>query len=596
MLAIARPWSRRRTLDSRRRPAATGTNQHQRRRSGRSRSSGRMPLCRHERRLQGPVQAWPRSTPTTCTRTTPATRCSPRAGSRPSRSGRAQAASASARRFRLLEPVLKRGAPPRRRQHCRPCRAKADVAVMMRPCQPKAPDRPARLSDLLEVSQALASPPTSSRRSIACSRSSSALTAPAEASIALPRRRRAPALSPCVGRHPRASHGRRGDHRAGRPERDAGGGAARQPRAAVPEPHRRLRGQDELPTSACPSCSRQAGRRARRRAAVPQGAQLRPRRKFFSLVGGDDRAGAARASGWSRRSASGWWTENKQLRQELARALPVPQHHRQQPADAGGLRADRAGGPDRHDGADPRRDRHRQGAGRPRDPLQHAARRQAVRQGQLRGAAREPDRERAVRPREGRLHRRARAEKGRFELADGGTLFLDEIGDLSRATQVKLLRVLQEREFERVGGTSRSRSTCALIAATNRDLELAVQAGQRSARTSTTGSTSSRSTCRRCASGGPTSCCSPTTSSRSTRARHGKDVRRISTPAIDMLMAYHWPGNVRELENCIERAVLVCDGDVIHGHHLPPTLQTAEASGTVPRQSLGGRRRPTRRT
>jgi Nif-specific regulatory protein len=53
-----------------------------------------------------------------------------------------------------------------------------------------------------------------------------------------------------------------------------------------------------------------------------------------------------------------------------------------------------------------------------------------------------------------------------------------------------------------------------------------------------------------------------------------------------MLMAYHWPGNVRELENCIERAALVCEGGVIHGHHLPPTLQTAEVSGTVTRISL----------
>ena len=53
-----------------------------------------------------------------------------------------------------------------------------------------------------------------------------------------------------------------------------------------------------------------------------------------------------------------------------------------------------------------------------------------------------------------------------------------------------------------------------------------------------------------------------------------------------MLMSYHWPGNVRELENCIERAVLVCDGGVIHAHHLPPTLQTAEVSGTLPRRSL----------
>ena len=67
---------------------------------------------------------------------------------------------------------------------------------------------------------------------------------------------------------------------------------------------------------------------------------------------------------------------------------------------------------------------------------------------------------------------------------------------------------------------------------------------------------------------------------------HKKDIRRISTPAIDMLTAYHWPGNVRELENVIERSVLVCDANVVHGHHLPPTLQTAQASGTVTTLSL----------
>ena len=67
---------------------------------------------------------------------------------------------------------------------------------------------------------------------------------------------------------------------------------------------------------------------------------------------------------------------------------------------------------------------------------------------------------------------------------------------------------------------------------------------------------------------------------------HGKSIKRISTPAIDMLASYHWPGNVRELENIIERAVLVCETNVIHGHHLPPTLQTAEGSGTVTQLSL----------
>ena len=63
---------------------------------------------------------------------------------------------------------------------------------------------------------------------------------------------------------------------------------------------------------------------------------------------------------------------------------------------------------------------------------------------------------------------------------------------------------------------------------------------------------------------------------------NNKKVRRLSSAVIDMLMSYHWPGNVRELENCIERAVLVAEGDVIHPYHLPPTLQTAETSGGSP--------------
>ena len=65
-----------------------------------------------------------------------------------------------------------------------------------------------------------------------------------------------------------------------------------------------------------------------------------------------------------------------------------------------------------------------------------------------------------------------------------------------------------------------------------------------------------------------------------------KDIRRFSTPAIDMLMEYHWPGNVRELENCIERAVLLCEDRVIHSHHLPPTLQTGTETNSLPAFSL----------
>jgi len=70
--------------------------------------------------------------------------------------------------------------------------------------------------------------------------------------------------------------------------------------------------------------------------------------------------------------------------------------------------------------------------------------------------------------------------------------------------------------------------------------------------------------------------------------QNNKNVRRLSSAVIDMLMSYHWPGNVRELENCIERAVLVAEGDVIHPYHLPPTLQTAEATGSSPHGDLKG--------
>jgi Nif-specific regulatory protein len=170
---------------------------------------------------------------------------------------------------------------------------------------------------------------------------------------------------------------------------------------------------------------------------------------------------------------------------------------------------------------------------------------------------------------------------GRFERADGGTLFLDEVGDLSPATQVRLLRVLQEREFERVGGTEPIRTDVRVIAATNRDLEAAIEKGD------------FRRDLYYRLNVFPIHI--PPLRERRTdimlladhfvekySKRHGKNVRRISTPAIDMLTSYHWPGNVRELENCIERAVLLSEDDVIHGHHLPPTLQTAEASGTVP--------------
>ena len=176
-------------------------------------------------------------------------------------------------------------------------------------------------------------------------------------------------------------------------------------------------------------------------------------------------------------------------------------------------------------------------------------------------------------------------KKGRFELAEGGTLFLDEIGDVNLSTQVKLLRVLQEREFERLGGTEPIKVNVRLIAATNQDLEKAIATG-----------TFREDLHYRL---NVFMIAIPPLRERKPdilllvdhflekySIEHGHHIKRISTPAIDMLMSYHWPGNVRELENAIERAVLVCDGGVVHPHHLPPTLQTAEASGTVSDVSL----------
>jgi Nif-specific regulatory protein len=176
-------------------------------------------------------------------------------------------------------------------------------------------------------------------------------------------------------------------------------------------------------------------------------------------------------------------------------------------------------------------------------------------------------------------------KKGRFELAEGGTLFLDEIGDINLATQVKLLRVLQEREFERVGGTETIKVNVRLIAATNKDMELALTNG-----------TFREDLYYRL---NVFTIFVPPLRDRKADLllladhflekfshEHGKSIKRISTPAIDMLVSYHWPGNVREMENALERAVLMCEGQVIHAHHLPPSLQTAEASGTVTRVSL----------
>ena len=174
---------------------------------------------------------------------------------------------------------------------------------------------------------------------------------------------------------------------------------------------------------------------------------------------------------------------------------------------------------------------------------------------------------------------------GRFERAHGGTIFLDEIGDFSVNLQVKLLRVIQFREFERVGGTETIKTNVRVIVATNKNLEEQIKEGL------------FREDLYYRINVFPIYL-PPLREHKDDimlladyflekfAAENSKDISRISTPAIEMLTSYHWPGNVRELENCIERAVLLCDGAVIRSEYLPPSLQMIRKTERVAGQSL----------
>jgi DNA-binding NtrC family response regulator len=164
-----------------------------------------------------------------------------------------------------------------------------------------------------------------------------------------------------------------------------------------------------------------------------------------------------------------------------------------------------------------------------------------------------------------------RRREGRFELANGGTLFLDEIGEISPSVQVKLLRVLQEREFERVGGQQTLTTDVRVIAATNRDLKEMVSLGvfredlyyrlnvvnlhmpSLADRRSDIGALAEHFI-------------------KKYAAENGKQGMNLSPDALALLRAYSWPGNVRELENVIERAVVLAPGEIIEPAHLPSDL------------------------
>jgi DNA-binding NtrC family response regulator len=171
--------------------------------------------------------------------------------------------------------------------------------------------------------------------------------------------------------------------------------------------------------------------------------------------------------------------------------------------------------------------------------------------------------------------------EGRFKQADGGTLFLDEIGEISPAVQVKLLRFLQEKTFERVGGNETLRVDVRVIAATNRDLGAAIRQGtfREDLFYRLDVVTVALPPLRERRGDVP-----PLASFFLARyaAENGRTIETFSDEALETLLAYGWPGNVRELENVVERAVVLCDGPRIERKHLPPSLVPAEERGGPP--------------
>ncbi len=173
-------------------------------------------------------------------------------------------------------------------------------------------------------------------------------------------------------------------------------------------------------------------------------------------------------------------------------------------------------------------------------------------------------------------------KEGRFELADGGTLFLDEIGDISPAIQIKLLRVLQEKEFERVGGTQTLKVDVRMVAATNRDLTAEVKGGKFREdlfyRLNVVAVTLPPLRQRK----GDIPALVAHFIERYATA-YAKDVRGLAPGTLNALLSHDWPGNVRELENVMERAVVLAKVTELTSDDLPPTLR-----GPRPRERSAG--------
>jgi len=175
--------------------------------------------------------------------------------------------------------------------------------------------------------------------------------------------------------------------------------------------------------------------------------------------------------------------------------------------------------------------------------------------------------------------------EGRFELADGGTLFLDEIGEITPATQVKLLRALQQREFERVGGTQTIKVDVRLVAATNRDLAAEVKAGRFREdlfyRLNVVAVILPPLRRRK----GDIPALVSHFLERSAKA-YGKPVTGVAPGFLNALLAHDWPGNVRELENAVERAVVLAKGADLTSDDLPPSLSGPRPTGARDAGSL----------
>ncbi len=178
--------------------------------------------------------------------------------------------------------------------------------------------------------------------------------------------------------------------------------------------------------------------------------------------------------------------------------------------------------------------------------------------------------------------------EGRFKQADGGTLFLDELGEFPLGTQVKLLRVLQERSFERVGGNETLKVDVRILAATHRDLRAEIAKG--TFREDLFYRLNVISVDIPPLRERPLDV-APLASFFLSRyaTENGKVIESFSDEALEALSAYGWPGNVRELENAVERAVVLCDGPVVERRHLPGSVvpeERREGPPTIPGSTI----------